>query len=50
MSIIGYKKTGWSKNKDKEKFQLLVSFDTEIERDIFTEVINNIQELMDKGV
>lgn len=47
MAIIGYKKVGWSKNKEKRKYELLVQFDREIERDLFERIIDTISELND---
>jgi hypothetical protein len=49
MAIIGYKKMGWTKDEDKRRFALLVSFDTEGERDAFAKVIDAVQEVSDKG-
>ena len=47
MSIIGYKKMGWTNDKKTRKWALLVSFDTELERDSFENIIDGIQELND---
>ena len=46
MAIIGYKRVGWSRDETKKKYELLIQFDTEEERDSFEKIIDRIQELI----
>ena len=47
MAIIGWKRIGWSKDPNKIKHDLLVQFDTQIERDCFEEIIDSIQAMQE---
>ena len=47
MSIIGCRGLGWSKDKEKERYEASVEFDTKKERDKFIEVIEKLQEFKD---